>query len=223
LTNNEKKQESVLVKVYILVLFLCGIGLWFATNNAGVPKQKLAIDVELEQKLVDALVAGGVAQSDVISQYARERETTTKTWNEFYKKIQLRGNKRSENFEDSFRAIARAMKLGLSKTENVDGTVTYKFYSANVNYSNITFINPKKPVSASVPQPVKNANTGNKKDLRDKPASQQEQQRTSKPEVSPSSSGVDVSSPSSSTAVASKPFSNVKNTKKKNARTKAKK
>ena len=221
MANNEKKQESILVKVYILVLFLCGVGLWFAMNNAGVTKQKLAIDVELEQKLVDALVASGVTQSDVISQYARERETTTKTWNEFYKKVQLRGNKRSENFEDSFRAIARAMKLGLSKTDNVDGTVTYKFYSAGANYSNITFINPKKPVSASLPPPSKNVQTNNKKNSNDKPKPAAAQ--ASKPEVSASSSSADVSSSSSPKAAASTPSSNVKNTKKKNAGTKAKK
>ena len=144
MTNPEKKKENILVKVYIFVLFLCGIGLWFAMNNAGTAKQKLTIDVELEQKLVDALAANGIKQTDIILQYARERETTTKVWNEFYKKIQLHGNKRSENFENSFRAVARSMKLGLSKTDNVDGTVTYKFYSSNANYSNITFVNPKK-------------------------------------------------------------------------------
>lgn len=149
MTNQEKKKENILIKVYILVLFLCGIGLWFAMNNAGAPKQKLSVDVELEQKLVDALAANGVKQTDIISQYTRERETTTREWNEFYKKIQLSGNKRSENYENSLRAVARSMKLGLSKTDNVDGTVTYKFYSSSINYSNITFVNPKKPASVT--------------------------------------------------------------------------
>lgn len=162
MANKEKKQESILIKFYILALFLCGIGLWFAVS--GAPKQKISVDVELEQKIIDVLSANGVQQTDIVSQYARERETTSKVWNEFYKKIQLHGNKRSENFENALRAVARSMKLGLSKTDNVDGTVTYKFYSSNMNYSNITFINPKKTVSSSVKKTSETkSNNGNTK------------------------------------------------------------
>lgn len=145
MANKEKKQENILVKIYILGLFVCGIGLWFAVS--GVPKHKVSADIELEQKVTDILFTNGVKQTDIISQYTRERETTTKVWNEFYKKIRLCGEQNSDNFESPLRALARSMKLGLSKTDNVDGTVTYKFYSLNMNYSNITFINPKKPVS----------------------------------------------------------------------------
>lgn len=152
MANKNPKKENILIKIYILVLFLCGIGLWFAIS--GHPKEKLTIDVELEQKVIDALAAKGIKQTDIISQYTRERETSTKVWNEFYKKIQLRGNMRFENFEDSLRAVARDTKLGLSRTDNVDGSVTYKFYSENVNYSNITFVNPKKPVSSSKAVPA---------------------------------------------------------------------
>ncbi|MDR1196387.1 MAG: hypothetical protein LBL00_07925 [Endomicrobium sp.] len=147
LSANEKKQENILIKIYILALFLCGIGLWFAVNAA--PKQKMSIDIELEHKIVNALAANGIKQTDIISQYTRERETSAKSWNEFYKKVRLQGNKRSDHFENSLRAVARSMKLGLSKTENVDATVTYKFYSSGMNYSNITFVNPKKTVSSS--------------------------------------------------------------------------
>lgn len=148
MANKEKKQENILVKIYILGLFICGIGLWFAVS--GVPKHKVSADIELEQKVVDMLVANGVKQTDIISQYTRERETTAKVWNEFYKKIRLRGAQNSDNFENPLRAVARSMKLGLSKTDNVDGTVTYKFYSSSMNYSNITFINPKTPVPLTV-------------------------------------------------------------------------
>jgi hypothetical protein len=147
LADKGQNKENFLIKIYILALFLCGIGLWFAVNTA--PKEKVSVDIQLEHKIVDALAANGVKQTDIISQYVRERETTTKLWNEFYKKIKLQGDKRPENFENSLRTIARSMKLGLSKTNNVDGSVTYKYYSSNINYSNITFISPKKTISSS--------------------------------------------------------------------------
>ena len=145
MTKKEKKQENLLIKIYLIALFLCGIGLWFALT-ASPKDDKISVDVEVEQKVVDALSAGGVKQSDVISQYAKERETSSMQWNEFYKKIQLRDSKKPEHFENSFRAIARSTKLGLSKTDNVDGTVTYRFYSKNRNYSNVTFVSARKAV-----------------------------------------------------------------------------
>ena len=194
MTNPEKKKENTLVKVYIFILFLCGIGLWLAISNAGTPKQKLAVDVELEQKLVDALVANGVKQTDIISQYVKERETTSKEWSEFYKKIQLYGNKRPENFEDSFRSLARSMKLGLSKTDNSDGSITYKFYSSSVNYSNVTFVNSKNPVSASSALTQKTASKA-------------------APQAAPSKAAVSTSSSSKAGQAASS--SNAKNNKKK--------
>ncbi|MCL2144574.1 MAG: hypothetical protein FWH43_03665 [Endomicrobia bacterium] len=170
MANREKKKENVLIKVYIFVLFLCGIGLWFAVSNTGTHKQKITVDVELEQKLVDTLAANGVKQTDIISQYNRERETTSKMWNESYKKIRLHGNKRSENFENSFRDIARSMKLGLSKTDNVDGTVTYKFYSSKINYSNVTFVNPKRTVTPAAVSSSKAVSESSKK--QDDPSAQ---------------------------------------------------
>jgi len=139
----ETKQENPLIKLYIIVLFFCGIGLWFAIQPH--PKQKISIDVELERRVVDSLVAGGVTQEDILSQYVRERTTSRAQWNEFYKKIRLKEDKKAENFEIPFRAIARSMEVGLSKTENPDGSIAYKFFVPDRHYSNITFVNsPKK-------------------------------------------------------------------------------
>jgi len=141
------KKEPVIIKIYVIILFLCGIGLWFAVQPAVHPavKSRTASDVEIDKKVVDALSAGGVKQEDILSQYAREMSAGNAQWSEFYKKIQLRGGNHSDNFENTFRSIARFFKVGLSRTENVDGSVTYKFYSSSGrNYSNVTFINPQK-------------------------------------------------------------------------------
>ena len=143
--SQEKKQESPLIKLYIIVLFFCGIGLWFAMQPH--IKQKVSVDTELDRRVVDALAAGGVTQGDILSQYARERELSFAQWNEFYKKIRLKNGKKSENFETAFRGIARSMELGLSKTENPDDSVIYKFYVPGRNYSNIIFVNPPKKSS----------------------------------------------------------------------------
>ena len=138
----KEKKEPVIIKIYVIILFLCGIGLWFAVQPA--VKNRAALDVEIDKKVVDALNAGGVKQEDILYQYAREMSTRNVQWSEFYKKIQLRGGRHSDNFENPFRGIARLLKVGLSRTDNPDGSVTYKFYSSDRNYSNVTFINPQK-------------------------------------------------------------------------------
>ena len=140
--SQEIKHESPLIKIYIIVLFFCGIGLWFAMQSP--PKQKISVDVELDRRITDSLSANGVTQGDILSQYARERETVSAQWNEFYKKIRLKTGRKAETFEPSFRAIARSVECGLSKTANPDGSVTYKFYVPDRNYSNITFVEPPK-------------------------------------------------------------------------------
>ncbi len=142
----EQKKESPIVKIYLIILFFLGMGIWLAVQSA--PKQKISIDVELDQKIVDVLLANGITQGDIISQYARERQTRAAEWNEFYKKIQLKGVKKAENFETGFRSVARSLKIGLSKTAEASGEVTYKFYAPNRSYSNITFVPSKAKTQA---------------------------------------------------------------------------
>ena len=136
--SEKQKKESPLVKLYIIVLFFLGMGIWFAMQDDG-PKRKVSLSVELDNKITDTLAAGGVRQEDIISQYARDRESRNARWSEFYKKIHLRDGKKPESFENSFRTIARSAKVGLSKTRETDGSVTYRFYSPDRTYSNITF------------------------------------------------------------------------------------
>lgn len=143
MAKKEKKEEHVIIKIYLVILFLCGIGIWFAAQS--VTKSKVSIDIEIDKRVVDVLYANGIKEDDIISKYTRERKTRFVDWVEFYKKIQLRGDKKHETFETGFRGIARALKIGLSKTENSDGSITYKLYDSDRNYSNITFIESKKP------------------------------------------------------------------------------
>lgn len=136
------KKTSIWIKMYLIILFLCGIGIWLSIQP--VQKCKISMDVLLDKRIVDVLVANGVVQNDILTQYIRERTKKTSKWNEFYKTIKLRTDKTAQSFETSFRSVARSMKIGLSKTSNPDGSVTYKFYSPNRNYYNITLINYKK-------------------------------------------------------------------------------
>ena len=140
----KQKKEHIIVKIYIIVLFFLGIGIWYSMQS--VQKEKISVDVELDKKIVDVLVANGIRQDDILSQYAREMNTRAAQWNEFHKKVQLKGEKRLDVFENGFRSVARSLKVGLSKTDNADGSVTYRFYSPNDrNYANITFVSPRVP------------------------------------------------------------------------------
>ena len=144
-----KKEEPVIIKVYLIVLFFCGVGLWLtarpvtAPKQVFLPKQSVSIDVDINNKIIDLLSSGGVTQDNIIKEYAAERSLKGEKWNEFYKTVRL-VNKHSDDFEDSFRQIARSSGAGLSRTDNPDGSVTYKFFSTDKNYSNITLFNPPK-------------------------------------------------------------------------------
>ncbi len=140
----KEKKENIIVKIYIIALFFLGIGIWYSMQS--VQKEKVSIDVELDKRIVDVLVANGIKQEDILSQYVREMDTRSASWNEFHKKIQLKGEKKVDVFENGFRSVARSLKVGLSRTENADGSITYKFYSPNNrNYANVTFVSPRIP------------------------------------------------------------------------------
>jgi hypothetical protein len=52
--------------------------------------------------------------------------------------------KTARSFEKGVRSVVRSMRAGLSRTDNDDGSVTYKFYSPDKNYSNVIFMSPEK-------------------------------------------------------------------------------
>lgn len=142
MVGKKEKKESIWIKIYIIVLFLCGIGIWVAIQPVS-SNQKISIDTALDKGIADVLVANGVEQEDVIIQYTRERNTRSAQWNEFYKTIKLNHGKTAQSFETNFQSVARVMKVGLKKLDNVDGSVTYQFYSQSRNYSNVTFVSEK--------------------------------------------------------------------------------
>jgi len=140
--SHKVRKESIWIKMYVIVLFFCGIGIWFSIPAAH--SQKIYTNAALNRKIERVLVENGIIKNDILSQYIRERNKRTVAWNEFYKIIKLKSGKTARSFEKSFRSVARSMKVGLSRTDNDDGSVTYKFYSPSKNYSNVTFMSPKK-------------------------------------------------------------------------------
>jgi hypothetical protein len=139
--SGKNKKESILVKIYLIFLFVCGITVWLAiqpTNN-----NKISTDVILDRQIVDILIHKRVKQEDILKQYIRKKTTSVAQWNEFYKTIKIKRKVKIKEFEKSFRSLARSMKLGLSRIDNSDGSVTYKFYSPSRTYSNITFVKKK--------------------------------------------------------------------------------
>jgi len=139
---NRIKKVSLWIKIYIVLLFFCSAGIWLSVDS--VRKQKVSAELTLDKTVVDILVANGIVQNDILSQYVRERSRRTVRWNEFYKTVELKSGKTAQFFETNFRSLARSMKMSLSRTNNADGSVTYKFYLPNRNYYNITFVSPRK-------------------------------------------------------------------------------
>jgi hypothetical protein len=136
--SGKNKKENILIKIYLIFLFICGIIVWLTIQPAN--KQKISIDVILDKKIVDIFVSHNINQGNILKQFIKERSSNSMKWNEFYKTIELNKFAKIEEFEKLFRRLARSMKIELSRTDISDGSVTYKFYSPSRTYSNITFV-----------------------------------------------------------------------------------
>jgi hypothetical protein len=135
-------QEPFFIKIYIVLLFLLGIVICFSTQEGN--KRRAKSDVELDNKVIGILSNNSINQGDIIAQYAKEMEDKTALWTQYHKKIRIRDIDYLDKFDFDFRELARSMNLGLTKTLNADGSITYEFYSTpKMVYSNITFIVPR--------------------------------------------------------------------------------
>jgi cell division protein YceG involved in septum cleavage len=139
--STKSKKESIWIKIYLIFLFLCGIAIWFIIQHANEPK--ISVDINLDKKVVDILMSHNIKQENIVEQFARERNINTDHWIEFYKVIKLKQSSKIKDFEKSFRILARSMKVGLSKTNHNGTSITYKFYSPDKTYLNITFLQNK--------------------------------------------------------------------------------
>jgi hypothetical protein len=139
--SGKNKKESILVKIYLMFLFVCGVVIWFAIEPAS--NSNIATDTILDRQIVNILMHNRVKQENILKQYIRQRTTNGAQWSEFYKTIKIKEKVKVKEFEKSFRSLARSMKLGLSRIDGSDGSVTYKFYSPSRTYSNITFVKKK--------------------------------------------------------------------------------
>jgi hypothetical protein len=84
----KEKRESIWIKIYIAMLFLCGIGLWCAI--CPVDKHKVTTDAALDEKIVTVLAENGIVKDNVLSKYAKQRNAKATKWNEFCKTIKLK-------------------------------------------------------------------------------------------------------------------------------------
>jgi hypothetical protein len=131
------KKESIFIKIYLIFLFICGIAVWLTIQPLN---NKILVDIELDKKIVDILTSRKIRQENIVHQFVKKRISTSTKWNEFYKTIQINRTAKIKDFEKAFRSLARSMKMGLSRLDNPDGSVTYKFYSPSRTYSYITFL-----------------------------------------------------------------------------------
>jgi hypothetical protein len=136
--SGKNKKESILIKIYLIFLFICGIVIWLTIHSAN--KQEISTDVILDKKIVDIFLSHNIKQNNILKQFIRERISNSTKWNEFYKTIELNKSIKIKEFEKLFKRLASSMKIGLSRMDNSDGSVTYKFYSPSRTYSNITFV-----------------------------------------------------------------------------------
>jgi hypothetical protein len=116
----KKKNESVWTKMYIMLLFFFGIGIWIAIQP--VQSHKLSIDPVLNKRIVDVLITNDTVQDDVLQQCIVTKNKKTKQWNKFYETIKLK-----------FWNNLRFLNVGFKN-------IADRFYSKNKSYSNITFI-----------------------------------------------------------------------------------
>lgn len=138
MSKKQKKQSSIIVKIYILILFLCGVILGLSFINAG-KGGRANIDAKLDNDLVTVLVANGIKQEDVIAQYVREKKYGDSVYNQYYKNIFLPDNKKIKSFELQFKTLARNFKIDISKNVEPDKSNKYVFYDKDKIYSTVIF------------------------------------------------------------------------------------
>jgi hypothetical protein len=138
MSQKQKKQSSIVVKLYIFILFVCGIILGLSFVIAGKNSQNM-IDQKLDNDLVTILVANGIKQEDVIVQYIKEKKDKNQIYNQYYKNIYLSNNKKIENFGLQFKILARNFKIDISKNVEPDKSCKYVFYDKNRTYSIVVF------------------------------------------------------------------------------------
>ncbi|MGE4384770.1 MAG: hypothetical protein AB7E39_02745 [Endomicrobiaceae bacterium] len=134
-----EQKSKVLSKIYLALLFAAGIALAFSFQAAKKNKA-VNIDQMLDNSLVTALTSNGIEQKDVLEQFAREKKEKSVIYNEYYKKIKLPGNKKSENFEPILKTLARNFKLELSKTTYRKGSFKYVFSDKKRIYSTVVLV-----------------------------------------------------------------------------------
>ena len=135
----ESKPKKFLVKIYLLVLFIAGMILGFSYQSA---RDKKVVDFEqmLDNNVVTVLTSNGISQNNVISQYVKEIRIKGRVCHEYYKKIELSKSKKAENFEPSFKTIARNFKIELKKIKYKNGAYRYSFSDKIRTYSIIDFV-----------------------------------------------------------------------------------
>ncbi len=146
MTKKQKKQSSFLVKIYIFVLFICGIflGLSYISGNKQQGKHSgVAVEQKLDNDVVTVLVANGIGQENVAKQYIKEITDKKGVYGSHYKKIILPKGKNPENFEPQFRTLSRNFKIEMSKKLDGESSCEYVFFDKKRIYSTVVFV-PKK-------------------------------------------------------------------------------
>ncbi len=135
----ESNFKKILVKIFLLILFIVGMILGFSYQAA---KDKKVIDFEqmLDNSVVTALTSNGIDQNDVISQFVKEIRIKGRVCHEYNKKIELPKSKKAENFEPSFKTIARNFKIELTKRKFRNGSYRYSFSDKTRTYSVVEFV-----------------------------------------------------------------------------------
>jgi hypothetical protein len=82
-----KNKKSILVKIYLMLLFICGMVVWFTIRPAS--KQKISTNIILEKNLVNILASNNIKLKNILKQSIRGRNFNSIKWNEFYKITEL--------------------------------------------------------------------------------------------------------------------------------------
>ena len=135
----ESKPKKPLVKMFLLILFIAGMILGFS-YQAAKDKNVSNFEQMLDNSIVTALTSNGISQNDVISQFAKEIRIKGRICHEYNKKIELPKSKKADNFEPSFKTIARNFKIELTKRKYKNGSYRYSFSDKQRTYSIIEFI-----------------------------------------------------------------------------------
>lgn len=131
--------RGITTTLYALLLVAAGVLVWFFLFGQ---RDYYEVSRKFDVVLTDALAAGGVSSTDVISAVQREKMAGRTRWLEYAKEIRLPAEVDRRALVASLEAAAQRYRLAVRRSERSDGRLTFTASAGTVVVSRLDMYPP---------------------------------------------------------------------------------